>query len=393
MGGVAGATGATGGGASDEVHAPFIAVGEAANRAFSADGKSWTTAANPTTLPPGWTGPPLPGDNQWLFRGVCYGAGKYLAVGGTGGDVGLMMVSADGKAWSLVGGAQANDDCAYALGRWATGKRTSLDGATWTLIPSPISSRQMVFWGGLFVSVTDIGTGAVNYATDGQSWKALPITYVGTDTNRRGYDILARGGGHFIAANTVRADAPIFEWDGVSPQSFTETPRASLLGSNVAITALAFGRGKFVIATSGALFQRPAAGGTWTKTAYTGTDQIRQLVVTPDLYVTAGAWSADGVTWTPSTHPPSATRIIGTGPKCVGGEHCPCWSPSAPWAPRPPCIGWARAAAEPSRSAPRRWPPRRSPPSLARGVRPRASCSATTSTFPATGRRRFRSWI
>jgi hypothetical protein len=312
-GGSAGA-GAAGSGASDEVHAPFVAVGEAAGRAFSADGKSWTKAADPTTLPSGWTGPPAAGDNQWLFRGGCYGAGKYLAVGGTGGDQGLMMISADGKAWSLVGGAQANDDCAYGLGRWVTSKRYSLDGATWTVISSPISSRQMVFGSGLFVSVTDIGTGAVEYSGDGLSWNKLPITYVGTDTNRLGYDMLTRGGGRFIAANSVRSDSPIFEWDGVSAQSFTETPRATLLGSNVAITALAYGRGKFVIATSGALFQRPAAGGTWTKTSYTGTGQLRELVVTPDLYVTPNAWSADGVTWTPSTNPPSATRIIATGP-------------------------------------------------------------------------------
>jgi hypothetical protein len=294
-------------------HAPFVAVGYAAMRAFSADGKSWIVAPAPSPLPAGWSGPPVSGDNQWLFRGGCYGGGKFVAVGGTANSMGLLMSSTDGSSWTVVGGMQSNDDCAYGQGHFVTNGRTSPDGVTWTLVPGPVSARQMVFGGGIFIAAGDNGGGAIAYSTDGQSWGQLPISYVGTDGARKGYNAAAYGGGHFIAVNTGIVDAPIFEWDGATAQSFSETPRTTILGSNVAITAVAYGRGAFVIATDGFIYRRPDGATTWDKSAYSGASGLASLVITDDLYVTAAAWSVDGIAWSPSTNPPAeVTRIVPT---------------------------------------------------------------------------------
>ena len=300
-------------GSDPAVGPPFVAVGEQAGRAFSMDGKTWVKAADPVTLPNGWVGPPVPGDNQWLLRGGCQGAGRFLAVGGTAGDQGLMMISSNGRDWTLVGGAQANGDCAFGNGRWMTNVRTSADGTTWQPIANPAEARQVLFGGGLFVAVTDQGGGTFDYSSDGQTWTQLPITYVGTDTNRLGYNAVIYGDGRFLAVNTARADAPILEWDGVSRQSFTETPRTQILGANIAITAVAYGGGQAVIATSGFLFRRAAGTTTWQKTAYTGTSDFFVLVVTNDLFVTSDAWSTDGISWSKATNSlPAVTKIIPT---------------------------------------------------------------------------------
>jgi hypothetical protein len=278
------------------------------------DGKTWVKAADPVTLPNGWAGPPVTGDNQWLFRGGCQGAGRFLAVGGTANDQGLMMISSNGRDWTLVGGAQTNGDCAFGNGRWMTNVRSSADGTTWQPIANPVEARQVLFGGGLFVAVTDQYGGTFSYSSDGQTWMKLPIAYAsGSDSNRLGYNAVFHGDGRFVALNTSQADSPILEWDGASPQSFTETPRAQLLGSNIAVSAVAYGRGQAVIVTFGFLFRRAAGSTTWQKTAYTGTNEIYSLVVTNDLFVAPDAWSTDGITWTKSTNPlPAATKIIAT---------------------------------------------------------------------------------
>jgi hypothetical protein len=312
-------SGSGGGGASGQEpkpHPPFVAFGYAALRSYSADGKTWTTAPAPTSLPSGWAGPPVSGDNQWLLRSGCFGAGLFVGVGGTAGDLGLVLTSTDGMTWSTAPGAQSNDDCAYGLGKFVTNFRTSPDGVTWTKVARAVSARQMVFGRGTFVAVADNGGGAVDASTDGSSWSALPISYVGTDSHRLGYNAVAYGNGRFLAINLSIDDSPIFEWDGASMSSFTETPRAALLGGNLTATALAYGRGEFVIATPGVLFHRPDGATTWTQTKYTGAGNLSSLVITDEIDVTDSAWSTDGVTFKPATNAPAAvqsvTRIVPT---------------------------------------------------------------------------------
>jgi hypothetical protein len=325
-GGSAGATERDGGNSGDaatsggpdltavKVGPPFVAVGYATIRAYSSDGKSWATAADPSPLPGSFSGPPQDGDNKWLLRGVCTDGSRYVAVGGTGGDQGLLLLSSGGQAWTVGGGIQANDDCARGNGFWITPSRQSTDAKTWTkaAAPSP-SSRRIVFAGGIFVSVGDQGGGAVSYTRDGNRWTALPITYVGTDTDRKGYNTLAVGNGRFMAMNSSRMDAPIFEWDGKSNTSFTETPRPPELSGAIVYT-LAYGRGAFYIASFNALYRLADGSTTWEKLQGQGAKEIYSLVVTDDLFVDPRYWSADGVHWSASTGTPAfgITKVVGT---------------------------------------------------------------------------------
>lgn len=297
-----------------KVGPPFVAVGYATIRAYSSDGKSWTTAADPSPLPGSFSGPPQDGDNKWLLRGVCTDGSRYLAVGGTGGDQGLVLLASGGQVWTVVGGVQANDDCARGNGFWITPSRLSADAKNWTKATTPPpSARRIEFAGGIFVSVGDQYGGNVAYTRNGSVWTTLPIKYVGTDSDRKGYNTLAVGNGRFIAMNTARMDAPIFEWDGKSDTSFKETARPPELSGAIAYT-LAYGRGAFYIASFNALYRLADGSTTWEKIPGQGAKEIYSLVVTDDLFVDARYWSADGVHWNPSTGTPAygITKVIGT---------------------------------------------------------------------------------
>jgi hypothetical protein len=319
-GDVTGGTDAGVGGAPDgsapltKLGAPFVAVGYATIRAASSDGKTWGMASAPAPLPSGFSGTPQDGDNQWLLRGVCTDGKKYVAVGGTGGDQGLLLVSNDAQTWNVVGGAQANDDCAYGNGIWVTPSRHSTDTATWTRASAPPqSARKIVFADGRFVSVGDQYGGNVSYTRDGDHWKALPITFVGTDADRKGYNTLAYGNGRFVALSTGRMDAPVFEWDGKSDGSFMETPRPAEL-AGAALYSVAYGRGAFYIASFNALFRRADGASTWEKIAGQGGREIYSLVVTAELFVDTSYWSTDGIHWTKSGATPAfgITKLIAT---------------------------------------------------------------------------------
>lgn len=291
---------------------PFVAAGYGTLRAFSADGKTWTRAADPATLPAGWAGPPVSGDNEWLLRGACYGDGKFIVVGGTGGDKGLMLSSPNGKDWTLVGGQMANDDCAYGNGVWVTQTRYSADGVGWTKV-NGTSCREMVFGAGRFVSAGDHEGGNISFTKDGRAWTDLAITFVGTGTSRKGYNRIAYGNGRFVAINNGLPTAPIFEWDASSDASFKETARADVLGESTTIDEVAYGQGAFYLATPGFLFRRVDGATTWQKTAYKGTNSLHNLVVTDGLYVTDQAWSTDGSTFTHATNAPDAiNKIVAT---------------------------------------------------------------------------------
>jgi hypothetical protein len=265
-------------------------------------------------LPAGWSGPPVSGDNQWLLRGACYGAGKFIVVGGTGGDKGLMLSSSNGKDWTLVGGEMANDDCAYGNNLWVTQNRYSSNGTTWTKIAGT-SSREIVFGNGRFVSAGDHEGGNISYTKDGKTWTDLAIAFVGTGTNRKGYNRIAYGNGHFIAVNNFLQTSPIFEWDGASDTSFSETSRTTALGENVSIDEVAYGRGAFYIASPGFLFRRADGAMRWEKAAFRGAGSLHNLLVTDDLFLTEQVWSADGVTFTKAFNAPEAiNKLVAVSP-------------------------------------------------------------------------------
>jgi hypothetical protein len=294
---------------------PFVAVGYGALRASSNDGKSWTVAPDPTTLPAGWTRPLTSGDDKFLLRGACTGLGRYLSVGGTGGDQGLMLASNDATTWALVGGAMANDDCAFGNGVWITNTRYSPDGRTWTQLPygKGASARAIVFGDGKFVAAGDEGGGSIAYSTDGQSWKTLAITFVGTDQNRKGYNAIAFGEGRFVAINANVADAPVFTWDGASDTSFKETPRPAELGM-APLYGVVYGQGAFYLLSFDALYRSTDGSSTWELLQGTGGRELYHAVITDEIFVSDRYWSIDGKAWNASTGTSvkGVTKIIGS---------------------------------------------------------------------------------
>jgi hypothetical protein len=272
-GGKGGAKPGTGGaaGGGDSGHgARFVAVGYGARRLSSVDGKTWTEAPLVTNPPwsPGTSVHPQDGDNEWLLRGVCYGAGTWLAVGGNGSK-GLTLLSQDGANWKVLDTQMSNDDCAYGLGLFVTGRRTSSDGGmTWQDAPAPPKSvRQIIFADGKFVAAGDQSGGNVSYSRDGKNWTNLPIAYAtNSDSDRRGYYYLAYADGRFYAMKSCcnRSDYKLFTWDGVSDSSFTETPLADIVGTEMP-ESLTYVNGHLIMPGPGYYFDKPDGSATWTK--------------------------------------------------------------------------------------------------------------------------------
>jgi photosystem II stability/assembly factor-like uncharacterized protein len=155
----------------------FVAVGHHGLRLSSADGVKWEHVQT--------------GKEGETYRAVCFGNGRFVAVGGYGGS-NIFAVSADGKTWKT-----AQRDARYVtyLRGLGFGKGTFLglggdpgavgdsrpfvmqtaDGDTWTDL-RPVAGknilRRVAFGGGRFVAVGDRGRRAVS--EDGLTWKDAP---------------------------------------------------------------------------------------------------------------------------------------------------------------------------------------------------------------------------
>jgi hypothetical protein len=255
----------------------YVAVGSAGHRARSLDGRTWTNDV--------WE-PGAGLDDDQLLRGVGYGNGVYVAVGGSA--VGRIMVSSDGIQWDEV-----SDDLgwigsvAYGNGWFvAAGGNTrylrSRNGREW-VNKSNVNAgafRDIVFGGGKFVAVGDSGRRIVTL--DGEVW---------TDDQSGGPTLrsVAWGDGVFVA---VGDDARrIRSVDGIT---WTDDQRGGF-----ELTDVAWGNGRFV-AVDGPFARVSTDGRTWTqhdapfvvRLAY-GDGQFVGMGERGGFYV-----SADGTGWT-----------------------------------------------------------------------------------------------
>ena len=142
----------------------------------SADGSHWTLIEKT----------PIGGDDNDLFRGVTYGNGRFVAVGGS--TVALTQISTDGMNWidggagtAWLGGVAWNGKAFVAAGGNGLRVRSLDNGATWT---DPAGSqakhyRAVAFGGGQVVAVghtydksgpngTDVGV--IASTADGLQW-------------------------------------------------------------------------------------------------------------------------------------------------------------------------------------------------------------------------------
>jgi hypothetical protein len=198
----------------------FVAVSTtgASNRVMtSVDGINWTPRASAA-------------ENSWWS--VTFGDGKFVAVSGTG-DNNRVMTSTDGESWFTQATPESADgigwrSITYGNGRFVavassgTGKRvmTSPDGTVWTSQDAAaVNSWYSVAYGnGLFVAVSG-GTGSGNRvmtSTDGENWTA---SVSAPDNTWRS---VVYGAGRFVAVASGSGDKVM-----TSPNGLTWTSQSS----------------------------------------------------------------------------------------------------------------------------------------------------------------------
>jgi hypothetical protein len=151
--------------------------------AFSQDGVQWEENA--------------PIDGKYMLRRLAHGKKLWVGVG----DRGRIAASPDGKTWTDAPGTKATDtlvdvtfgnDVFVGVGLHGL-RRTSADGATWS---EPIRGEEgehlnsIVFTGKQFVAV---GAGATYFSANGREWKRVP--------NKNAPTFAAYGSGVFIGTS------------------------------------------------------------------------------------------------------------------------------------------------------------------------------------------------
>jgi hypothetical protein len=261
-GGAKGAAGATGGSsapvagtsggqAGSPGGAPVaVAVGYGRRRLRTMDAKTWTMQESTANG----------GDDNDLFRGVTWGNGNFVAVGGS--SVSLTMTSADGQTWTTgtgttgdwLGGVAWNGTVFVAAGGNGRRVRSTDNGATWTnssgYKSQSIHYRAVAFGAGQVVAVGHTysespNVGVISTSPDGQVW---------TERRHTGapFGTIAFGNGLFVAS--AEKGAIVTSADGI-----TWTERTVGAGTGAVI----FTGTAFVLRRDGGLYTS-TDGAQWT---------------------------------------------------------------------------------------------------------------------------------
>ena len=230
----------------------FVAVGYALRRMTSRDGLVWSNEQ---------ASPEHGQDKNYLLRGVAYGQGKIVAVGGS--RTSRILVSENyGRDWRDVS-IEENflSDVAFGNGRFvAAGYRGALhsaDGITWSkpTAVGGVSWRRVEFAAGKFVAIGTPGPagsapGWRATSVDGVRWDPQPLADEGVP------HALAYGGGRFV----VVGDDGLCETsdDGIRWQ------RRALPEGAESLTDLIW-TGREFLASDGRAAFRSADGAVWTK--------------------------------------------------------------------------------------------------------------------------------
>lgn len=193
-----------------------VGVGGWGFRASTTDGVTWSEQGNP----PG-------GDDHTpdLLRGVGFGDGTFLAVGGDRNS--MIMRSTDGVTWQedmhpagsqWLGGVAWDGGVWVAAGGVGSNMRSTDDGLTWTQNSEYFShaARAVAAGNGVFVAVGDQGLIAVS--------RDAGLTWTEHNQPGSGFGSVAYGAGHFVAVG-ARWMNPGFETHCVvSADAATWTP-------------------------------------------------------------------------------------------------------------------------------------------------------------------------
>jgi hypothetical protein len=227
----------------------FVAVGQRVRTVVSEDGMTWTD----DQFVPG-----MMGENDEQYRGVGYGAGIYIAVGGAA--AGHIRWTRDGRTWNDVSdNRQWLGGVAYGNGMFvAAGSNgrviRSVEGMNWT-DPSRdlgLHFRAITFGAGRFIAVGDMGRRSVT--TDGLSWTI-------TSTGGAGFTSIVYNTDRFVAVGGNGRTAMTLD-GGDTWINDVEHGGGTLRG-------VTYGNGLFVAVGQGRTMTSPD-GASWTEHAVTG---------------------------------------------------------------------------------------------------------------------------
>ena len=249
---------------------------------------------SPTT----WTLAPDSGFDNSTIYGICYGNGKFVAVGADG----KIEYSYDGISWIVVNSHTTTliRGICYGNGKFVaagdSGKIAySSDGITWSLVSyssfSTYNFRSVCYGNGKYIAVGHDGKMA--YSSDGSNWTLVTDSKFGSDTIFG----ICYGNGKFIAVGYNGKMA--YSSDGITWTLVSD----SKFGTS-GIYCICYGNGRFVAAGfSGAA--RSEVGTGWIKVSDSGLDSftVYAIYYGNGKYIAVGnrgkiAYSSDGVSWT-----------------------------------------------------------------------------------------------
>lgn len=229
----------------------LVAVGYGARRVSSPDGQAWSHLQELDANG---------GDDDNLFRGVCFGGGVFVAVGGS--TRGFSMTSTDGVTWAhenrlpsaWVGNCAWLDGQFIAAGGNGLRMRSTDLGQTWRDEAGyeGVHYRDVVAGQGLVVAVghTYAGVGTISTTSDGVTWTSRV-------SSGAAFGSVAYGHGVFVA----RGDASRVAWsaDGLTWQDVTVS------GATPGAGSLVFTGAEFLTGLGGSTW-RSTDGATWSAT-------------------------------------------------------------------------------------------------------------------------------
>ena len=191
-----------------------------------------------------WTAVSDSGFGTTGIVGVCYGNGKYVAVGYSG----KIAYSSDGINWTAASSpvTVTLTDICYGNGRFvAVGNKKilySMDAVTWTLIPDSGSdynfASSVCYGNGKFVAGG--GYGKMAYSTDGINWTLVSDSKFSNVSHIYG---VRYGNGKFIASGG--SGGMVCSANGVTWTAITDSKFDSSY-----INSICYGNGKFVAVSS-----------------------------------------------------------------------------------------------------------------------------------------------
>ena len=244
---------------TDEINAicygdgKFVAVGTGGKASYSTDGITWTAISDMKF-----------GTDD--IEAVCYGDGKYIAVGG----INKGSYSTDGINWTAISDLNfgvysplcvcyGNDK--FVVGGSGAKSSYSADGINWTETAGMEvgfhSIHSICYGDGKFVAGGN--DGKASYSTDGINWTSIEDTKIGTDYY---IDIICYGDGKFVAGggagNNPKAS---YSTDGINWTAIEDTK----FGSATTVHSIAYGGGNFVMVGSNARASYSEDGIDWIK--------------------------------------------------------------------------------------------------------------------------------